>query len=243
MSTRDYKPRARARNSGGNSRARRPRNGPRRWPWFVGGFVCGLLVAYVAYLREYSPETLQLIASQSALRDEASRKGAQPAEGNGKPRFEFYTLLPEMEMAVPERELEAAAEREQRRAEAARREREQAAATAAPVSAQPPAATTAPAPADQPAESEPSKVAPAPDQDSVYMLQVASFTHAEDADRLRARLTLMGLTTSVQTVSVDGTQTYFRVRVGPYADITRLNDARTRLREHDLEPLVLKVRG
>ena len=255
MSTRDYKPRAGRRGGGrGNARSRRAASTPRRWPWFVGGFGCGLLVAWVVYVREYSPETWQLVASQSQLLDEAGRQAGKPAEPGAKPRFEFYTLLPEMEVEVPERELEAAARREQRRAEEAARERARAAAArkaeqaaqaerdretaAAPVRDAAP-----PAPRSQPAEDEPSEVAPAPDENSVYMLQVASFKSAAEADRLKASLTLMGLTPSIQTVSVNGEATWFRVRVGPYADIARLNDARTRLREHDLEPLVLKVRG
>ena len=74
-------------------------------------------------------------------------------------------------------------------------------------------------------------------------MQVASFKTLEDADRLKASLALVGLVASIQTVSVNGEVTYFRVRVGPYTDVGRLNEARTRLREQNFEPLVLKVRG
>lgn len=216
MSTRDYKHKANGRPK--RQRTAKPRNAPRRWPWFVGGFVCGLLVAFVAYLKEYSPQTLQLVASQSALRDEAQRQPKTSEPGNGKPRFEFYTLLPEMEVAVPERELQAAAER----------------AKPAPKPAvAAPASNTTATPAAAPVASEA----------STFMMQVASFKTLQDADRLKASLALIGLVASIQTVTVNDVDTYFRVRVGPYTDIGRLNEARARLREQNFEPLVLKVRG
>ena len=213
MSTRDYKHKANPRAK--RERAPKPRNMPRRWPWFLAGFVCGLLVAFVAYLKQYSPETLQLVASQSALRGEAQKQPKAAEPDNGKPRFEFYTLLPEMEVAVPEGELQAAAARER-----------------AKPAAQP--ATSTPAAASAPS------AAPVA---STFMMQVASFKTLQDADRLKANLALVGLVASIQTVSVNGEVTYFRVRVGPYTDLARLNEARERLREQNFEPLVLKVRS
>ncbi len=217
MSTRDYKHKVPT--HGKRERPRTTRNQPRRWPWFAAGFACGLLVAFLAYLKQYSPETLRLVASQSALRDEAQRQPKTADPDNGKPRFEFYTLLPEMEVAVPEGELQAAA---------AERKRTQA-----------PAETpTASTPSTSPAAP-----APAASTGTTYMMQVASFKTLHDADRLKASLALIGLVASIQTVSVNGEATYFRVRVGPYTDITRLEEARAKLREQNFEPLVLKVRG
>ena len=227
MSTRDYKRRG---STEPKRRTPNPRGSvPRRWPWFAAGFVCGLLVAFVAYLKEYSPETLRLVASQSALRDEAHRQKEPAARADGKPRFEFYTLLPEMEVTVPERELEAAAARERR--------------TAAPATASQPEPPTPAAASSAPAAGDGAAVASADTGTSTYMLQVASFRRIEDADRLKATLALTGLVATIQTVLVNGEDTYFRVRVGPYTDVANLNDARARLREQNLEPLVLKVRG
>jgi cell division protein FtsN len=75
------------------------------------------------------------------------------------------------------------------------------------------------------------------------VLQVGSFRTYEEADRLKASLSLMGLEANIQTVSVDGKPAVHRVRVGPYTDMAKVNDARRRLREHSLEPILLKIKA
>jgi len=50
-----------------------------------------------------------------------------------------------------------------------------------------------------------------------YMLQVASYGHQADAERLKAKLALNGMRASIQKVSIES-KNYFRVRIGPYAD-------------------------
>jgi cell division protein FtsN len=279
MSTRDYKHAA--------ERARREPKQPPRWPWFIGGFATGLLVAWGIYLHQYSPQTARLLASQSALRREAARettpaaatasnttgKTATGKEGNAgakdktaagtpdksHPRFEFYTLLPEMEVAVPEKELQAEAKKqeEQKQKQPAQTQAAAApqatptlkatAAPAAPVTEArvgTPTSTGTPARPDTAPPPQPAQAGSAQDSGNpVYMLQVASFRRAEDADRMKASLTLMGLEASIQTVSVNGTDTWYRVRVGPYTDIARLNDARARLHDNNLQSMVLKIRG
>jgi cell division protein FtsN len=75
------------------------------------------------------------------------------------------------------------------------------------------------------------------------MLQVGSFQRAGDAERLKASLALIGLQASVQRVTIDGEQTWHRVRLGPYTDPARLDAARARLREHDYQAMVLRIRG
>ena len=77
---------------------------------------------------------------------------------------------------------------------------------------------------------------------ATYIVQVGSFRQAEQADRLRAELAFMGLEAKVQTVSINGEQTWHRVRLGPYRDVTLLNEARSRLRENRMESMVLKVK-
>lgn len=74
-----------------------------------------------------------------------------------------------------------------------------------------------------------------------YLLQVASFHSQEDADRLRARLTLQGLDTQIQRVVIDGKNTYYRVRTGPYARLSDMERARDQLRGQGLPPIPLKI--
>ena len=76
-----------------------------------------------------------------------------------------------------------------------------------------------------------------------YILQVASFKSMNDADGLKAQLTLLGFRPVVQTVAINSDEKWHRVRIGPYADRESLEAARVRLRAdgHDA-PLVVWVK-
>ncbi len=112
-------------------------------------------------------------------------------------RYEFYTLLPEYEVPVPDQ------------------------AVAAP-------RTTAPAQKLEPGS---------------YLLQVGSFKEAREAEAHRAQLALLGLTSSVQTVTINGKETWHRVRVGPYPEGEKLGEVRSLLRENRIEYMVLKEKS
>lgn len=72
-----------------------------------------------------------------------------------------------------------------------------------------------------------------------YVLQVGSFRSAEDADSLRARVTLLGLDATVQSVTVDDV-TWHRVRAGPFESARAADGARRRLLENGFEAMVLR---
>ena len=73
-----------------------------------------------------------------------------------------------------------------------------------------------------------------------YVLQVGSYHDFKEADRVRAQLALQGIESKVQRVSVDN-DTWHRVRVGPITDLTELNRVRERLREAEMDVLVIRV--
>jgi cell division protein FtsN len=171
--------------------------------WALLGFGVGLFVAFLAYLRYGQPAPTTAGASlppatTPAPPAPAAPPASAPATAPGKPRFEFYTLLPEMEVPVP---------------------------------------------ANGSARAEEKSPPPVRASGETYVLQVGSFRTPGDADRLKASLTLMGLDATVQTVSVDGKATWHRVRVGPYTDMARVNEVRRRLKENDLEAVLLKLKG
>ena len=169
------------------------------WVWFVAGIVVGALGCWGFLTQGIDGSRIQAgVAAMFA--DQHSQ--TPPAAARPEPpetRFEFYTMLPEMEVAVPEQELRS-----------------------------------------EPA-AEAQAIAPSA-SDAAYLLQVGSFRHREDADRLKASLALLGLEASLQTVTINGEETWHRVRVGPYPDVKTLNEARQRLRENQYEPMVLKIR-
>jgi cell division protein FtsN len=76
-----------------------------------------------------------------------------------------------------------------------------------------------------------------------YLLQVGSFRSLEDADRLKAKLAFLGLEGSIQTISIDGKETWHRVRVGPYTARAQLEEARAMLKANKYDALLLKLTG
>ncbi len=85
------------------------------WFWLLGGILIGLGTAVALMLKGYLPEIKQHLPSldnnpprttEAALVEEDSTEVAKPK----KPRYDFFTVLPEMEVVVPEQELRRKAE-------------------------------------------------------------------------------------------------------------------------------------
>lgn len=74
-----------------------------------------------------------------------------------------------------------------------------------------------------------------------YMLQAASYTALKDADQLKAKLILNGLSPSIEKVSIEGKGTFYRVRVGPYASSAEVDGARSKLASLGIKPMLLKI--
>ena len=76
-----------------------------------------------------------------------------------------------------------------------------------------------------------------------YLLQVGSFRKRSEADRLRARLALLGVEARIQRVSIDGRDAWHRVRVGPFSDLSKANEVRARLKANQITAMVMKLKG
>ncbi|TAN08883.1 MAG: SPOR domain-containing protein [Rhodanobacteraceae bacterium] len=126
-------------------------------------------------------------------------------------QFDFYKVLPEKEVVIPNAELSAMAKAEQDQGAAANNAS--------------PAATTGPA-AGATAE-------------GGYVLQVGAFPKAGDADAMKARLALQGFAAHVQAVTLDG-QVWNRVRIGPFASATELQAVQKQLSAAGIHGVPLK---
>lgn len=73
-----------------------------------------------------------------------------------------------------------------------------------------------------------------------YVLQAGSYRNFADADRVRAQLALQGIESKIQRVSIDK-DTWHRVRIGPMKDLAELNRTHERLRQADVEAIVVRV--
>lgn len=79
-----------------------------------------------------------------------------------------------------------------------------------------------------------------PTEATIYILQAGSFKNAEDGDRLRAQLILMGLNARVEAVTSANGDVWHRVQVGPFGDRSQLAKARGILIEKGIDTLLLK---
>ena len=187
------------------------------WTWFAAGLMTGLFIGGVAWLK-VGPETLGNLGlvpenPASAPAQKISEPKAPNAEQTPpKPRFAFYDILPEMEVLVPDGEVDKEV------------------ATAKPTVVPPKAAVKEPQNQTQP-------------EGPRYMLQMGSFRKHADADRLKARLALMGIEANIQRVTINNKDTFHRVRSGPYQKGRQLNDIRARLKNKKITPLVIRIKG
>src|SRR5262249_59350528 len=73
-----------------------------------------------------------------------------------------------------------------------------------------------------------------------YVLQAGSFRNHADADRVKALLALQGVESKIEKVSVDK-DTWHRVRVGPISNLDKLEETRSKLRQAQIDALVIRV--
>ena len=82
---------------------------------------------------------------------------------------------------------------------------------------------------------------PAPQEPVMFVLQVGSFKQYDAADEIKAKLALMGVTADIQRVVINGQDVRHRVRIGPYKNNNKLQQAKDRLLANDLDFMLLKL--
>lgn len=167
------------------------------WIWMLTGLLIGLFVAFLVYINQF--QNLQRAETPKAdvrptPRPRPAAAKAEEKKPEGKMRFDFYSILPEYEVVIPEEDLKR-----------------------------------------------PEK--PLPAAPGKYVVQAGSFRSAKDADTRRAQLALLGLISRTQTVTVDGKDTWHRVQLGPYDQISELEKTRNLLQDNGIDFIILKEKG
>lgn len=73
-----------------------------------------------------------------------------------------------------------------------------------------------------------------------YVVQAGAFPNFAEADKVKARLALLGVESEIQAADANGA-TFHRVRIGPIDNLGELNRLRARLRQSGIEYLVIPV--
>ena len=89
----------------------------------------------------------------------------------------------------------------------------------------------------EPKPAKPEKV----EEEVSYVLQAGSFNNFDDADQLKAKLALQGLSANIQKVTIEGKGDYHRVRLGPYDKLETLDAASQQLNKMGIKAMRLKV--
>ncbi|HSO81432.1 SPOR domain-containing protein [Thiocapsa sp.] len=75
-----------------------------------------------------------------------------------------------------------------------------------------------------------------------FLVQVGSFRRASDAERLKAELALLGISSRVEVATIPSGETYHRVRTGPYADQAALDKVRGLLKRNGKDAMTIPIK-
>ncbi len=203
-----------AKRSSKNQARRNGGGGIPGWVWLVVGLLAGLAIAVAvvtggkwkgvdALLPRPNPEARPPAQPEEPV--------AQDAPAPRKPKYEFYDVLRDKEVVIPDAELNAQAQVEAEQAQQAAQAD----------------------PADVPPPAEPA--------DGVrFLIQAGAFRSLADADAVKARIALTGEIARVESAQVEG-GTIYRVRLGPYPNASTLAAAKQALASHGIDAVAIRA--
>jgi cell division protein FtsN len=165
------------------------------WKWMLITAAAILLVVLIVRFsgigqKEEVPKTV----AQQQVKTEPEKK-PEPEEPEVKAvQFDFYTILPEKEVVVPEYEIKTRT-REERIGQA---------------------------------------------KATQYILQAGSYNGRKEAELMLDRLAKMGIEAKIQKATV-GSKVWYRVKLGPFAQIASVNSINTRLKQNGIDAIVTET--
>jgi hypothetical protein len=172
------------------------------WGNFLSGVITGIVLSfgglylYTSDIEMNFGDGIRNFINNRASVDDGSGKTVSPKLEDPKPVFDFYTVLPEYETVVNEKQFIRETPGTSKKAE----------------------------------------------KTATYILQAASYKSFKDADMLKAKLALNGLSSRIEKISVEGKGNFYRVRLGPYSSARTKKDVVNRLADLGIKPLHLKVK-
>lgn len=200
------------------------------WVWMAIGLTVGAFVVFLMKLEPGGDDIKRVRADAKAAKIAEANKTPPSPTAPVKPKYDFYTLLPESEVIVPN---EAVPEK-----------------TPSPVvapttpvtpevaakidTARAQAALSGLTPPPAPPVAKPAAVI-------TFFLQAGSFRKQADAEKVRAQIILLGQTATVESGTVKD-ETWYRVLVGPFSNREQLTIAQKQLAGGGFSNLLLQQR-
>ncbi|MFJ3446856.1 SPOR domain-containing protein [Pseudomonas sichuanensis] len=202
------------------------------WVWLAVGLTVGAFIVFLMKLEPGGGDIKRTKPEQQKPEKvaEASKTTTPTPQQPVKPKYDFYTLLPESEVivppeAVPEKTppVPAVPTTPVTPAEAAKIDTARAQAALLGQTPPPPPPVIKPAPTTQ------------------FFLQAGSFRKQADADKVRAQIILLGQAVKVESGTVKE-ETWYRVMVGPFSNREQLTVAQKQLAGAGFSNLLLQQR-
>ncbi|MCS5712637.1 SPOR domain-containing protein [Candidatus Berkiella aquae] len=201
------------------------------WAWMITGLTLGLTLAAILYwklnAKHALPQTATIAIEETSSKGTQKQRVSAQSQEEKSHRFDFYTVLPSMTMDTPD-------------------------STTSTVDLAMKAEPSLPLSKPQPQETQPQTTAlttpqasPAPsaETESKFIVQVGAFRTLQQAEELKAQLTLSGMQASIQTFERSPSDTWHRVYVGPFTNKSEAHVLQQRLQQTQaLNGLVLKMR-
>lgn len=192
--SRDYKYRA-------NQKKKQPQQTSIAWwKWLLIVILITLFVAFLVFLSNSTPSdkpsTKKVEVASKTTKKVKPIKPISRKQKPEEPRFDFYTILPETEVIVPDYEIDTRSREEKFGKGKA----------------------------------------------SKYLIQAGSFKNFAEADKLRARLALLGMESRVEKAKI-GNVLWNRVKLGPYRYTSDISKTKKTLKNNGIDTIVIEVKG
>ncbi|UZJ60168.1 SPOR domain-containing protein [Pseudomonas sp. KU26590] len=200
------------------------------WVWMAIGLTVGAFVVFLMKLEPGSGDDIKRVKAEAKAAKIAEANKTPPSPtAPVKPKYDFYTLLPESEVIVPN---EAVPEKTPPVVAPSTPVTPEVAAKIDTARAQ--AALSGLTPPPAPAVTKPAAV-------TTFFLQAGSFRKQADAEKVRAQIILLGQTSTVESGTVKD-ETWYRVLVGPFSNREQLTTAQKQLAGGGFSNLLLQQR-
>jgi cell division protein FtsN len=164
------------------------------WKWMLitaSAILAVVLLVYASGIgKDVAPP--KTVTQQTSVKPEKQPETEEPEVK--ATQFDFYTILPEKEVVVPEYEIKTRT-REERIGQA---------------------------------------------KATQYIMQAGSYNGLKEAEQMRARLATMGIDAKVQKAKV-GNKVWYRVKLGPFAQIASVNTINARLKQNGIDVIVTET--
>lgn len=76
-----------------------------------------------------------------------------------------------------------------------------------------------------------------------YLIQVGAYKTRDEAERSRASLALLGVESKIEQVTIDQSESWFRVRIGPQGNLAKAQEILQRLDDNGIKGMLVKVKA